>query len=278
MTLRLERDGLDPYDLDDDDQVVVTGYELTPPEVRAVLEARPGADGETDRSRFFAGRAFTITGAVFDGDRSQQQIIDRLSAFCHPSARPYMVWSVDDGTLRRIALRVTDPPSAPVGDSTVRPFAVAWRCPSFAEAADPTVSVIAPQVAAAGFSFPFSFPLVFPAGGGGAVTVDNAGNMPADWVARVFGPCDDPIITNQTTGETVGFNGLTIAAGDYVEIDSTAHTVYVNGLAAASRYHLLELSTLSWFRIQPGANSIGFSATSPGAVSKAEITFRSCYL
>jgi hypothetical protein len=274
VTLRLESDGLDPYDLDGDDQVVVTNWELTPPEVRAVLEARPGDDGETDRSRFFSGRAFTITGAVFAGDRSQQRILDQLAAFCHPSARPYIYYSIDDGSLRRVALRVTDPPASANDDTDVRSFAVAWRCPAFAESADP----IAPAVAAGGFSFPFSFPLVFPAGGGGAVTVDNPGNMPAQWVARIFGPCDDPVLTNQRTGETVGFNGLTVAAGDYVEIDSTNHTVHVNGLASASRYHLLDLASLSWFRIEPGSNSIAFTATTPGATSQAELTFRSTYL
>lgn len=275
--MRLELDGLEPLELcdDRDGDLVVGSWELTFPDVRSVTESRPGADGETDRSAYFGARALNLQVRVHPTNR--QAIVDRLRAFCHPSSRPWFFWDEGNGE-RRIQLRA-DGHTAPISSPSGLNYGVSWRCPSpFAEAADPTVSVIAPAVTAGGFSFPFSFPIVFPAGGGGAVAVDNAGNMPAQWVARIFGPCDDPILTNETTGESVGFSGLTIAAGDYVEIDSTNHTVYVNGLSSASRYHLLDLTTLSWFRIRPGSTLIVFTATSPGATAQAEITFRSTYL
>lgn len=275
--MRLEADGLEPLTLavDSDGDLVVSEYELTFPDVRRVTEFRPGADGETDRSAFFGARALTLKMRVHPTGR--QAIVDRLRAFCHPSKRPWFYWD-EGGGERRVQL-VADSQSAPISNPGGLDYAASFRCPSpFAESANATVSTILPAAATSGFSFPFSFPLTFGAGGGGAVAVFNDGNMPAQWVARIFGACTDPVLINSTTGQTVGFSGLTIAATDYLEINSTTHTVLLNGSTASSRYSKLALTTLSWWRIEPGANQILFNATAPGATAAAEITFRSCWL
>lgn len=274
MRLESSTDTLELSDSSDGD-LVVSEYELTFPEVRAVTESRPGADGETDRSAYFGARALTLKMRVHPDSR--QAIMDRLRAFCHPSSRPWFYWDEGNGE-RRIQLRA-DTQSAPVSTPGGLELGASWRCPSpYAESAEPVVATVRPNVAAGGFSFPFTFPLVFAAGGGGAVTVENAGNMPAQWVARIFGPCTDPQLVNTTLSQRVGFSGLTIADGDYVEVNSTNRTVYVNGSSAASRYHLLNLSTLTWWQLVPGANTVLFTATTPGAVAAVEMTFRSSWL
>lgn len=271
--MRLEAAGLEPLVLSDDGDgdIVVSEYELTFPEVRTVTESRPGADGETDRSAYFGARAVTLKLNVHPTDR--QLLVDRIRAFCHPSTRPYLYWDEGNGE-RRIQLRA-DSQSAPISHPSSLELAVSWRCPSpYAESAD-ALEVHLVAGGEGGFSFPFSFPLSFGAGGG-PVDARNDGNMPAQWVARIFGACTNPQVVNVDTGEVVGFTGLTIPAGSYVEIDSTTHTVLLNG--TTSRYHLLDLTSLSWFTLTPGPNLVQFSATGPDAAAKVELTYRDTYL
>lgn len=275
MRLETATNTLELSDASDGD-IVVSEYELTFPEVRQVTEPRPGADGETNRSAYFGPRALTLKLRVTP--ISRQTVVDRLRSFCHPSQRPWFYWDEGNGE-RRIQL-VVDTQSAPISSPGGLDIGASWRCPSpFAEDAQATVSTVLPAAAGGGFGFPFSFPIDFTPGGGGAIDVNNQGNMPADWVVRIFGAATNPQVINNTTGETVGLGpGFTIAAGDYIEINSTDHTVTLNGDPNASRYYALSLSTLSWWRLQPGSNRVQFTATSPGATAAAEITFRSAYL
>jgi len=60
-----------------------------------------------------------------------------------------------------------------------------------------------------------------------------AGAWPSAPVIRVYGPIDDCIIDNLTTGETLDFSesvlgsvvGVSLAAGEWLEVDCGAHTV-----------------------------------------------------
>lgn len=276
--MRLEADGLEPLTLSDDTDgdLVVSEYELTFPEVRAVTESRPGADGETDRSAFFGARALTLKVRVHPDNR--QALMDRLRAFCHPATRPWFYWD-EGGGERRIQVRA-DTQTAPISSPSGLDLGASFRCPSpFAESADPVVVHVRPPHAAGnGLSFPFSFPISFAGTDGSLVDATNAGNMPAQWVARIFGACTDPQFINTTTGETIGFDGLTLSATDYVEINSTTHTVLLNGTAGASRYHLLDISSLSWWVLNPGSNLLQFAVSSSDASAVVEVTYRATWL
>ena len=69
---------------------------------------------------------------------------------------------------------------------------------------------------------------------------------------------------NQTTGERLVFTGLTLLAGDWLEIDCRERTIRLNGLPAQSRYSLLDFPASSFLRLLPGVNTVRYYPVSFG--------------
>lgn len=276
--LRLEMDGREfVFGSDSDADIVVSELELTWPDIRAVNEDRTGADGQIDYTQFFGARACTIKASVSPSNttRTRQQILDEFRAFCHPSARPWLYFA-EDGSERRIQLRA-DQQSAPISSPNKLDLAASWRCPNpFTEAAEASVVTMMPAADDGGLTFPITFAFTFGGSPMAGYIVGNAGTMPAGWVARIFGPCDGPSLTNGA--DTISLPDLTISDTEYVEIDSLAHTVRVNGDPGASRYGLLDTATLSWWQIQPGDNHISFVCDSSSGACQAELTYRDTWI
>ena len=115
-----------------------------------------------------------------------------------------------------------------------------------------------------GSSFPWTFPVNF--GGttdSGSVVVTNEGNFDALPVFRIDGPVVNPEIENVTTGETLSLT-IDVDAADFLEIDTAAPSVLLNG--TASRFP--NVSTASVFpRLAPGDNELRFRATTDTAAT-----------
>jgi hypothetical protein len=258
---------------DRDGPLVVGEWELTFPEVRAVNDGRPGADGEDDESSLFGARALTLRLRTRPGER--QAALDALYAFCHPGSRPKFYFA-DGGPERVVTLR-SDTSSAPISGPSTE-VGISWRVPyPFAESAVPIVAVARPAGSSAGRGYPLTFPRAYPAAGGSGVTVENVGNRPGRWDARFFGACTSPTLTNATTGESLSFPGLSIADTEYVEVDSFEQTVRVNGLASASRFQYVDPAS-TWWKIRPGVNRLILSTATSGPTTQVEVTTRSAWI
>ena len=108
-----------------------------------------------------------------------------------------------------------------------------------------------------GMSFPATFDLTFGAvSTGGDMTLTNDGNFGAPVVWRIDGPCTSPEIESVTLGKTLFFD-ISLASGEFLEIDTLNRTVLLGG--TASRYSNL-LSTSRWFDLAAGDNAINFRA------------------
>lgn len=129
------------------------------------------------------------------------------------------------------------------------------------------------SVAAGGFTFPMTFDLTF--GGtasSGSVTVTNDGNFQMKPRVRFSGPYTGPSIENITTGESLGLD-LTIASGDYVDVDFADATILLNG--TASRYYT---KTGTFWTLEPGDNEVRIGSTSYNASSAATIYWRDAWI
>ncbi|WP_249227624.1 phage distal tail protein [Kutzneria sp. CA-103260] len=107
---------------------------------------------------------------------------------------------------------------------------------------------------AAGLTFPLAFPLDFGNPVGGSLLLTNQGTAPARPVWTIQGPCAQPTIVNQNTGQRLSFS-LRLGA-ETLYVDTAARTVL---LGDASRRSALDPGS-SWFTLPPGSTSVAFEA------------------
>lgn len=103
-------------------------------------------------------------------------------------------------------------------------------------------------------------------------TLNNGGNAPAIWTATLIGPATNPTITHNGTGQSLQFTNLTLTGSDTLIYDSGDSTVKLNGTTVANSL----ASGFSWFDLDPGDNSISFTASNAGSASFS-VSFRDAY-
>jgi hypothetical protein len=119
---------------------------------------------------------------------------------------------------------------------------------------DPTASL-----AGGGFAMPMDFStggLVFSTTTATELFVENQGNAPSPPMLTIHGPAANPIVDNDTTGESIVLNGLggvNLGAADVIVVDVAARLVYLNG---AVRRDLVTVAGTTWFDLQPGQNAL----------------------
>lgn len=276
MTLHLEADGLAVLVLDRAGGFAVSTLDIGLPEIRAVERARADVDGVDDHTERHGAAAVSARILVkASASESVQERLDRLRGFCRPGLRAYLYFDAEDGTERRIRLRA-DQASSPWRMPGLREVQVGWRAPDGVQesAAEVTESVSAGSDVEAGITFPLVLPFTFAAGSSsGTATVTNDGNTSAYPVIRLYGPCTNPVIENETVGRSIVFGNadvgdLVLAAGEYVELDVRARTVLLDG-ETQSRHQYMDFVESGWWALEPGANAVRFAPESfePGCAA-----------
>lgn len=249
------------------------------PTVRQSTQPRPDADGEDDSTAHHGAAAVAMDITLVPGEKTLAALLDALRAFCHPRARPYLI--VDrDGQQRRIRLRA-DQQSAPLTDPFHQQVQAAWRAPDgVLESAGEQIGTSAAVPAGeGGRAYPRLYPLDYAdASPVGSVSVSNDGNAPVPPVLRLYGPATDPRVENQTTGERLVFSGITLSAGDWLEVDCREKTIRLNGLPEQSRYARLDFTASTFPRLEPGVNTVRYYPVSFGDGARLEVRFRSAWL
>lgn len=261
---------------------------VSSPAMREVAEPRTDDDGETDTTQMFGSRVVSLELAVIDERTPTEVLIDQLKMFLHPRSRPFL-HVTDDGWSeeRRIRLRVDqwDEPYEGYAASHTRPVQLQWKAPDGVwESAESTPVTVAADVSQdVGMSFPATFPVAFSATqAAGATVVGNLGSIPAHFRARLYGPCIGPRLVNETTGEEIAFTSdLSLAAGDYLEVDTRERTAFltVNGSSSqVSRLSSVDFAVTSWWRLEPGSQVIRYAPPLASAGAAAVIDYRACWL
>lgn len=267
-----------------DQGVFLQSLDAPSPETREVAEERTDDDGTRDSTTLFGARACSIELLV---TRDPRAVEYEVSTFLNPRSRPYLVVE-DDGwaQARRLRLRV-DQWSAPLGLDLARVDArqitASWKAPDgIWEATDEASVTIGADIAtdAGGMAFPMAFPMSFaPTMATGATTMTSLGAVPSHFTARLYGPCRGPRLLNQTTGEQIAFvSSLTLAAGQYIEIDTRERSAFAQSNAAASRLSSIDFTATSWWRLEPGDNAVRYVPSDADAGAQAVITYRPAWI
>lgn len=139
---------------------------------------------------------------------------------------------------------------------------------------DSTLSETASAIltpSSSGLTWPLTWPLNWGTSSATSFNVTNAGTDDAEWSAIIPGPVTNPTILHVTSGRSYGWN-IALAAGEWLEIDSDARTVLLNG--TASRYST-KVNGSEWFTLSPGANELSYRADS--GTSTLSISHRSTW-
>lgn len=262
------------------DPIAVESWDLGFPDIRAVTQADPGADGEIDLTSRVGGRAITAACNIVGDADSTGTWYRRFRALMHPRRRYYLHLQRDGwSSERRILVRPDSLTDAIDSTSTAAiETQAAWRAPGglWESVTATTVTINASGSVEGGMSFPVTFPLGFGTGtisGSATVAVDDEGEpTPPTW--DLYGPCTNPVVTNTSTGEQFGFATLVLASGEFVRVDHGARTVYLNADANASRYGDVDWTVSTWWLLTPDAAQVAFVPASPGAGCHALLSWR----
>lgn len=280
--VRLEADGLDPLVLDPYAGYVVRSLDFGDAATRSVVDDAPDADGTIDTTRFTGARVVQLTVALVPVAATKEAMRRRLRAFTAAGLAVYMYVTLDDLDEQRIQLRrskfgnvIQHPGLADCVVQWVGPLGILESSElhsAFVYASDPTPP--------GGRTYPLTFPRVYPAAGPtGVVIVNNAGDATAYPLLRLYGPATEPIIENLTQDKLLEFDSLTINAGEFLEIDTRAKTILLNGDPTAPAYDKLLYPNSAWWTLSPGDNEIKYRpATFTAATTVAEVVWRDAYL
>lgn len=264
-------DGADEFKFQDpsfgnDDSITWTNLTISSPDVRESVNARVSGDGINDRTRWHGSRSVSLSARVAGNPAAK---VDALSRFLHPSRRPYLVMTDTDWNpvSRRMQLRVSDwdMQSLTNTSSWFRDIQLQWTAPAGVWESFETLGFNIPVSAGStGRIYPETFPKVYEVTGSpGLVQFTNPGNGLSEWIARLYGPCNGPRLTDDITGETLAFfESLSLPAGQYVELSSADLTASANSDLSLSRLHLMDFAQSQWWKVKPGANRIRYNPVS----------------
>lgn len=280
--VRLEADGISALILDPFAGYVIQQLDIGDAVTREVMENSPDADGTDDTTSFVGARTVTMSiKLVPPAGSTKEQMRQRLRAFTSPRLRPIMYVTLDVEDEQRIVLRRSQWSNV-VANPAYADVLVQWIAPlGILESASLHEQIVSASGGGlvSGLSFPWSFDLDFgDADPIGSATVTNAGTADAYPLLRIYGPCTDPSIENVTQGKTIVFEGLTVLAGEFVEIDVRAKTIYYLGDSTDSRYDDLDFPASAWWTLSPGDNEITFGPATYSPPAQCQFVFRDAWL
>ncbi len=263
-------DGLSGLYLED-----ITGFDSA--DVRQNVEVLPEADGAVAGNGYYGSRPVTLNGKVIASTAAERNnvIVNMQRALrglrgdivlkSQPSGLPAM-----QATARLTNVRVTG--------GYVKNFLISLVCPDprfYSQTVNITTATgVTPTP---GASFPWAFPVNFGGGSGAtlAINVTNAGNFPTPPTIRIYGPAAGPQIVNAATGDLVDLYALTLAAGEYVDLDFSARTVVRND--GANQYANVRFPGSTWFNLEPGSTTVQIFAVGAGATTGIDVSWRDAW-
>jgi len=117
---------------------------------------------------------------------------------------------------------------------------------------------------------------------GAEMTGTNSGNWGTAPVITLTGPLENPVVGNSTTGKSMDFSGgagVSLAAGDTLEIDVAAKTATKTSGVTETDVTGNLTTTSEWIFIEPGANILTiFDETPDDLTGQMSVSFRSTWI
>ena len=262
---------------------------LGQPNMNSGDDFRPRDQGEFIGYDYYSGRDFTVDGFIQSDGTSLQNAIKALATATNRTVSDpgteYPLWFAfpNIGTLATMSrLRKRDIPFAlETTIASKADMALMFHSTDPRWYASPTTTSVALGTPGTGATFNVSFNVSFGGGSsGGTTTVTNAGNYETRPILTITGPCTNPSVSNNTTGQTLLFN-LVVGAYDKLVIDtdmrSATYTTFGTTIGSTRLGSLVAGS--SWFTLAPGNSTLVFQSSDAGAVAGTlQVQYSSAYI
>lgn len=233
-------------------------------------------DGRVLGPSFMNGRSGTITG-FFDANLTPTVIAGRESKLKRASralrADGTLRWTPpNDSTPRQLRFRRQDGPR--VTGRRPKTFQLTLECgdPFALGSTLQTLTITAGAAAGeVGISDPFRDPISSPLNPTAQQTVQNAGDAPVWPYFRITGPITNPVLLNNTSGESVVI-AYTLNAGEWLDIYPERGAVLAQG--TADRYGSVDFVQTSWWQLQPGSTDVRLLASTFSSPAALTINWR----
>lgn len=228
---------------------------LSPPDLKQSESSKSIEHGSHIYASYFMDRVIDLVGMIYGGGDPHAKFMDLREALMPPGTiiKPLMIkW-----------------PNLPLLYSYAHPIRKNWQLA-------PGLGVGVAQFA---LQFRAGDPLLYAAAEssiniirGATGVAANAGIESTLPIVTLDGPLTNPVITNQTTGQSLKLN-VTLASGaQSVAIDFNNKTIFQGGV---SRYGWLDTGS-EWWGIAPGNNTLALTADAGTGVS--EVRWRSAWV
>jgi hypothetical protein len=239
------------------DAVVCTQWDLGSPDVRVSSAPRVGADGNTDTTTLTGPRTATFD-LIIRGD-DPYTVVESLARMTHPSRRPVLRVYRTGGAGETYEMQLRGNPfSISYGKqaASMLQLQLSFEAPLGYLLGPPRTAETIPASNYGGTGF--SFPITFPLGTGFGSQVNPAatrvigGSAPVAPVVNIYGPVTNPRVST-AAGDVFAFTGLSLPAGEFVQIDMGAGTVRRGGDPQHSVFHLVDWSVSTFWSWPPGS-------------------------
>jgi hypothetical protein len=250
------------------DPFFVTDSELMFPTVRVDQYPRTGRTGVDDFTGFFDNAVFHATIRVQDVvGTTRHQSVDILRAMCMPGAGTQLFIQRDGWLTERWANVRGDTLSCVIGSKSrvILDVSIQLSLPDgIMQDTVQQTRTLTPAGLNVGRIYSTTqkiYPWNYAAGSTTfASTIVANGSIPVMPILHIYGACTNPTVRNVTTGKSISFLGLTLVDGQYIDVNISKRTVYLNSDTTLSYYSFLNFATSSWWTLVPGNNLIQVTA------------------
>lgn len=229
---------------------------------------RSAANGGWRNRAYRPSKGYTLTGSVFTDQPNAPDALDRLlDNIPLDQLAPLAVYGVHASGDRQVFVRQEGDVSTKIISDYEASFSIGLVAPDpLKYGTEQHVTATNLPSTTGGLTVPFKVPFAI-----NSVTVSgvaqpfNAGNEPVSPRAIIYGPVANPRLTNQLTGEVLQVN-LTLATGEYLDLDFARHTAHLNGTASRRGY-----VSGPWFSLTPGLNLIDFNSSVYSATASVQV-------
>jgi Phage tail protein len=238
---------------------------LDSPEFRIAERDHEGVDGGYVDAEFYRTRTVIIEGVLYADPSDPDTICDQLRYnyrpikealpfyFKHPNKAIRLIYGKPLGCRYDVdRLRAQGRTSIIITLSCPDPYIYD------AELQQQTLGRIRYQGSGHGFNHGFDLSFGGDIGDPGGLEVFNGGNHDAYPVITIFGPVDDPIVTESSSGRRIGFD-LTLGLGEFLLVDTRRKRVMLNGVV--SRRSTVTAGSRFPY-VKPGPSNFFFSGAS----------------